>query len=145
MSFESLRETIEAELANGMTLPETEQAVMAAHSRLQADRMSAEDLKQPDPYPHLDPRTAPAADGKRPVVSYRSPLSPMTVKRLKMALRQEDLASDLGITRQYLGKLEHGRALPSMRLAHQIATHLGSSIEELFPERLPPRESAMLD
>ena len=47
-------------------------------------------------------------------------------------IRQEDLASTLGVSRQTISSLENGRYNPSITLAHKIAKFFGMKIEEVF-------------
>ena len=47
-------------------------------------------------------------------------------------IRQEELASILGVSRQTISSLENGRYNPSITLAHKIAKFFGMQIEEVF-------------
>ena len=47
-------------------------------------------------------------------------------------IRQEDLASTLGVSRQTISSLENGRYNPSITLAYKIAKFFGMQIEEVF-------------
>ena len=47
-------------------------------------------------------------------------------------LRQEELANDLGVTRQTIISLENGKYCASLLLAHKAAKRFGTTIEELF-------------
>jgi len=47
-------------------------------------------------------------------------------------IKQEELASALGVSRQTIGSLENGRYNPSILLAFKIAKHFGMSVEEIF-------------
>lgn len=47
-------------------------------------------------------------------------------------IRQEELASALGVSRQTIGSLENGRYNPSIQLAFKIARYFGMSIEDIF-------------
>ena len=47
-------------------------------------------------------------------------------------IRQEDLASILGVSRQTISSLENGRYNPSITLAYKIAKFFGMQIEEVF-------------
>ncbi len=53
-------------------------------------------------------------------------------KRGAAGLRQEDLASRSGISRQSLSALESGRRTPSAALALRLARELGCTVEDLF-------------
>lgn len=52
--------------------------------------------------------------------------------RKKHGIRQEDLASDLKVSRQTIGSLENGRYNPSIQLAFKIARYFDMTIEEIF-------------
>lgn len=55
------------------------------------------------------------------------------VKRIEMGIKQKDLAKRIGITAQYLMKIEHGEAKnPSIDIMKRISEELGESVEELF-------------
>ena len=47
-------------------------------------------------------------------------------------IRQEELAKQLGVSRQTISSLENGRYNPSILLAYRIARLFGLSIEEIF-------------
>ena len=47
-------------------------------------------------------------------------------------LRQEDLAKELGITRQTINAIENGRTDPSLSLAFKLAKTFNCKIEDLF-------------
>ncbi len=47
-------------------------------------------------------------------------------------IRQEELARQLGVSRQTISSLENGRYNPSILLAYRIARLFGLSIEEVF-------------
>ena len=48
---------------------------------------------------------------------------------------QEDLASELGVSRQTVISIEKGRYDPSLPLAFKIARLFGSKIEDVFSDR----------
>jgi len=52
--------------------------------------------------------------------------------RAKYNLTQEDLAKEVGVTRQTIIYLEKGAYNPSLDLAHRVAKALETSIEDLF-------------
>ena len=62
----------------------------------------------------------------------------MRAARVAAGLRQADLASAVGVSRQTVVSLERGDYAPSVYLALRIARTLRSSVEELFP--LPESE-----
>jgi putative molybdopterin biosynthesis protein len=53
-------------------------------------------------------------------------------QRAAAGLRQQDLASRVGVSRQSLSVLESGRTVPSAALALRLARALGCKVEELF-------------
>ena len=52
--------------------------------------------------------------------------------RNEKGIRQEELAKQLGVSRQTISSLENGRYNPSILLAHKIAQYIGMTIEEVF-------------
>ena len=52
--------------------------------------------------------------------------------RKQRGIKQEDLASELEVSRQTMGSLENGRYNPSIILAFKIARYFDMSIEEIF-------------
>jgi putative transcriptional regulator len=52
--------------------------------------------------------------------------------RARYDLTQEDLAKEVGVTRQTIVYLEKGTYNPSLDLAHRVAKVLKTSIDELF-------------
>ncbi len=52
--------------------------------------------------------------------------------RKERGILQEQLAKDLGVSRQTISSLETGRYNPSIFLAHNIAVYFGMTIEEVF-------------
>ena len=52
--------------------------------------------------------------------------------RKQRGIKQEDLASELEVSRQTKGSLENGRYNPSIILAFKIARYFDMSIEEIF-------------
>lgn len=55
------------------------------------------------------------------------------VARTAAGLRQADLASAVGVSRQTIISLERGDYSPSVYLALRIAKALHSTVEDLFP------------
>ena len=47
-------------------------------------------------------------------------------------IKQEELAKQMGVSRQTISSLENGRYNPSIMLAHKIAHYFGLTIEEVF-------------
>lgn len=52
--------------------------------------------------------------------------------RSEKGIRQEELARQLGISRQTISSLENGRYNPSILLAWKIAQFFGMTIEDIF-------------
>ena len=52
--------------------------------------------------------------------------------RKERGILQEQMAKDLGVSRQTISSLERGRYNPSIFLAHSIAVYFGMMIEEVF-------------
>jgi putative transcriptional regulator len=52
--------------------------------------------------------------------------------RARYDLTQEDLAKRAGVRRETISFLERGRYNPSLKLAHDVAQVLNTSIDELF-------------
>jgi putative transcriptional regulator len=52
--------------------------------------------------------------------------------RARYDLTQEELAKQVGVRRETIVFLEKGKYNPSLKLAHNIAKALQSTIEELF-------------
>jgi len=54
------------------------------------------------------------------------------VLRAVKGLTQEQLADDLGVTRQTIHAVESGKYNPSIDLAFKLARYFDTSIEEIF-------------
>ncbi|GAA0076668.1 helix-turn-helix transcriptional regulator [Clostridium sp. CTA-5] len=56
------------------------------------------------------------------------------IKELRKALkfRQEDLASELGVTRQTINAIENEKYNPTLELAMKLAKLLNTTVEDLF-------------
>ncbi len=52
--------------------------------------------------------------------------------RAKYKMTQEDLARRVGVRRETIVHLEKGKYNPSLKLAHDIAITLNTTIDELF-------------
>ncbi|WML32601.1 helix-turn-helix transcriptional regulator [Clostridium sp. OS1-26] len=52
--------------------------------------------------------------------------------RAKFNIKQEELASFVGVRRETIGKLENGKYNPSLKLAMDIAKVFHTTVEELF-------------
>jgi putative transcriptional regulator len=52
--------------------------------------------------------------------------------RKSRGIRQEELAQQLGVSRQTISSLETGRYNPSIFLAYKVAKLFGMTIEEVF-------------
>jgi len=51
--------------------------------------------------------------------------------RKEKGLSQDDLASEVGVHKSHISRYERGLAVPSLEVAHKIATALGISLNEL--------------
>jgi len=58
----------------------------------------------------------------------------MKIARISCDLSQEQLADEVGITRQTIGLIEAGRYNPSLKLCIAICKILGKTLDELFWE-----------
>ena len=52
--------------------------------------------------------------------------------RSERGIRQEELARQMGVSRQTISSLENGRYNPSILLAWKIAKYFGMAIEDVF-------------
>jgi len=52
--------------------------------------------------------------------------------RNERGIRQDELAKQMGVSRQTISSLENGRYNPSILLAYKIAKYFGMTIEEVF-------------
>ncbi|MGB3304215.1 helix-turn-helix transcriptional regulator [Gordonia sp. (in: high G+C Gram-positive bacteria)] len=59
--------------------------------------------------------------------------TPVKAARTRAGMRQADLATAVGVSRQTIVSLERGDYSPSVYLAIRIARSLASTVEELFP------------
>jgi putative transcriptional regulator len=59
---------------------------------------------------------------------------PYKLKRVRVekGIKQSDMAKELGITSQYLCKIEKGKAIPRLDIAKKLSSLLEVPIEELF-------------
>ena len=53
--------------------------------------------------------------------------------RNEKGIRQEELAKELGVSRQTISSLENGRYNPSILLAYKVAVFFGLTIEDATP------------
>ncbi len=58
--------------------------------------------------------------------------SKLGARRRALDLQQADLAARCGVSRQFLGLVESGRAQPNVQVALRLAAELGCSVEDLF-------------
>ena len=56
----------------------------------------------------------------------------MKIARIEKDLSQEQLAEQLGVTRQTIGLIEAGSYNPSLKLCVAICKALGKTLDELF-------------
>ncbi len=66
------------------------------------------------------------SEGRRPVNTRIKEL------RARYNLTQEELAKEVGVRRETIVFLEKGKYNPSLKLAHDVAKVLETTIEELF-------------
>ena len=53
--------------------------------------------------------------------------------RTKKHINQQQMATDLGITRETLGKLERGQLQnPYFRLVYEVASYFGKTVDDVF-------------
>lgn len=52
--------------------------------------------------------------------------------RKQMGLRQEDMAKELGVTRQTINAVENGKYNPTLELAMKLAKLLKRPVEDIF-------------
>lgn len=53
--------------------------------------------------------------------------------RRELGLTQEELAEKVRISRAYMGYIEQGRNMPSIEIAHKIASALKIKVKDLLP------------
>ena len=58
--------------------------------------------------------------------------NPIEELRNAKGVRQEELAKELGVSRQTISSLENGRYNPSILLAYKVAVFFGLTIEDVF-------------
>ncbi|MGQ3330939.1 helix-turn-helix transcriptional regulator [Halorubrum sp. FL23] len=56
----------------------------------------------------------------------------LKVYRAKHDITQEDVAKEIGVTRQTIGAIEVNRYNPSLELAFKLAVFFDCSIEDIF-------------
>lgn len=56
------------------------------------------------------------------------------IARIKVSMKQDELASITGVTRQTIGLIEKGNYNPSLNLCIAIAKALNKTLDELFWE-----------
>lgn len=59
-------------------------------------------------------------------------LEKLMILRENRGLRQQDVASFVGITTSYYGMIEQGVRIPQLKIAHKLACFFNTSIEEIF-------------
>lgn len=60
----------------------------------------------------------------------------MKIARLELDMKQEDLATIVGVTRQTISMIESGNYNPTLNLCIAICKALGKTLDELFWEVL---------
>lgn len=68
----------------------------------------------------------------------------LRILRKKMGITLEHLASQTGLTKSYLSKVERGLSSPSIAVALKLAKALNAQAEELFSTELVPAEGYSL-
>ena len=58
----------------------------------------------------------------------------MKIARIETDMKQEDLATSVGVTRQTIGLIEAGDYNPTLNLCIGICKALGKTLDELFWE-----------
>jgi len=58
----------------------------------------------------------------------------MKIARIEMDMKQEDLAKNVGVTRQTIGMIESGNYNPTLNLCISICKALNKTLNELFWE-----------
>lgn len=58
----------------------------------------------------------------------------MKIARLELDMKQEDLATIVGVTRQTISMIESGNYNPTLNLCIAICKALGKTLDELFWE-----------
>lgn len=61
-------------------------------------------------------------------------VSKMKIARIERGLTQQELAEQIGVTRQTIGLIEQNRFNPSLALCIDICRALGKSLNDLFWE-----------
>ncbi|MCU7615122.1 helix-turn-helix transcriptional regulator [Chryseobacterium sp. GMJ5] len=56
----------------------------------------------------------------------------LKVKRAQKNITQEDLARQIGVSRQTINAMEAGKYIPSTVLALKIARYFGKRVEDIF-------------
>ena len=59
-------------------------------------------------------------------------LESLILLRTSRGLRQQDVASRVGITASYYGMIEQGVRTPQLRIAYRLANFFNTSIEAIF-------------
>ncbi len=56
----------------------------------------------------------------------------LKIRRKELGLRQEDVANQLGVTRQTIIAIENDKYNPTLELAMKLARLLNTTVEEIF-------------
>jgi len=59
-------------------------------------------------------------------------LNTIKIERAKKNLTQEELANNIGVSRQTINSIEKGKYIPSTLLALKLSNIFGVSVNELF-------------
>lgn len=60
--------------------------------------------------------------------------------RIQLRKTQQDLANQCGITKSFLSKIEHGKAIPSLGTLSKLAEGLNISVSDLVSQELEKKE-----
>lgn len=71
-------------------------------------------------------------EGKHALQKAGKQLETLILLRASRGLRQQDVASRVGITTSYYGMIEQGVRTPQLRIAYRLANFFNTSIEEIF-------------
>ncbi|WP_297638422.1 helix-turn-helix transcriptional regulator [uncultured Clostridium sp.] len=58
----------------------------------------------------------------------------LKIARIELDMKQDDLAKEVGVTRQTIGMIESGRYNPSLNLCISICKVLNKTLNDLFWE-----------
>lgn len=56
------------------------------------------------------------------------------LRRMRKEKKLSEVANEIGMSVQYLSKLEIGCRTPSLKMAYKLSRYYNVSVEELFPD-----------